>query len=580
MDVVSAQTRIVVIGGVAAGPKAAARARRRDPGADITIVERGSLLSYAGCGLPFYVEGLIHDVDELMSTPAGAVRDAAFFHDVKGITVLDRTEATSIDRTAKLVHVRRLATNGKAGLPYDQLVIATGATPIWPPIAGIDLWNVFRLHHPSDAVAMREALQAGRVRQAVLIGGGLIGLETASALVTQGVEVTVVEMLDHLLGALLDPEMATYLEGRLRGRFALRLGERVVRLEGDTEGRVARVHTTSGPIEAQLVLVATGVRPNVQLARDAGLEIGSTGAIKVDDRLRTSDPDIFAGGDCAENVHVVTGEPCFIPLGSTANKHGRVIGDNVTGGDTRFPGVAGTTVFQVLETNVGRTGLTERQAREQGFDVLTALVPGQDRAHYYPTAARLVVKLVARRDDGRVLGAQIVGPGEAAKRIDVLATALAHRATVDDLPDYDLGYAPPLNTAVDVLAQAANVLRNKRDRYIDSVSAAELKARLDAGDAPLLLDVRSPEEGAESGIDAPDVLFIPLDRLRYRIGELPRDRELVVFCSAGSRSYDALRTLRGAGFAKARLLEGGLAVWPYARKHTVRAEPFLEAVPG
>jgi NADPH-dependent 2,4-dienoyl-CoA reductase/sulfur reductase-like enzyme/rhodanese-related sulfurtransferase len=557
------RNRIVVIGGVAAGPKAAARARRRDPQAEITIVERGSLLSYAGCGLPFYVEGLIHDVDDLMSTTAGTVRDSAFFADVKDIRILTRTEAQRIDRAGNVVHVRDLVSGAAAQLPYDKLVLATGATPVVPPVEGMDLQNVFRLHHPADAVAMREAVETGAIRQAVLIGGGLIGLETAAALTARGVHVTVVEMMDQLLAALLDLEMAAYLHRGLRQRLAIRLGERVLRLEGDTTGRVARVYTTNGAVEAQLVLVATGVRPNVQLARDAGIAIGKTGGIAVNARLQTSDPDIYAGGDCVENVHLVSGQPCFVPLGSTANKHGRVIGDNVTGGNASFPGVAGTTVFQVLDFNVARTGLTERQARELGYDVLTALVPGHDRAHYYPTAARLVLKLVTDRETGRLLGAQVVGPGEAVKRIDVLAAALTHHATVDDLPEYDLGYAPPVSTAVDVLAQAANVIRNKRDGLVDSIAPAALQAKLEQGDDLLMLDVRSHEEFAELGIDDPRVVCIPIDEVRRHLDDLPRGKEIVIFCAIGVRGYEAFRALKGAGFRDVKLLDGGLVAWPY-----------------
>ncbi|HET7770829.1 MAG TPA: FAD-dependent oxidoreductase [Chloroflexota bacterium] len=569
--------RIVVIGGVAAGPKAAARARRRDPHAEITVVERGAVLSYAGCGLPFYVEGLIDHAQELYATASGAVRDTAFFRNVKDITVLDRTEAERVDRVARMVHVHSLVTGERRALPYDSLVLATGATPMRPPIDGIGLRNVFQLHHPSDAVAMRHLLDAGHVERAVVIGGGLIGLETAAALVERHVRVTVVELLDHLLGPLLDPEMATYLEARLRRRLELRLGERVLAIEGDDTGAAAAVRTASGRIDAQLVLVATGVRPNVQLARDAGLEIGPTGAIAVDDRLRTSDPAIFAGGDCAQNVHLVSGEPCFVPLGSTANKHGRVIGDNVTGGDTRFPGVAGTTALTVLGTDVARTGVTEAQARARGQDVLTALVPGHDRAHYYPTSSRIVVKLVARRTDGRLLGAQVVGPGEAAKRIDVLAAALSHHATLDDLADYDLCYAPPINTAIDALAQAANVARNTRDGLLRSLSAADLKAALDAGAPLVVVDVRSEDEVADASLDDPRVVHVPLEQLRGRLSELPRDSDLVVVCAAGVRAYDALRTLQGAGFDRARVLEGGLATWPYPLR---RRSPAVAAAAG
>ncbi|NQU12076.1 FAD-dependent oxidoreductase, partial [bacterium] len=366
--------RILIIGGVAAGPKAASRARRRDPDAEITILERGRLLSYAGCGLPYFVEGKVPELHDLMSTAVGVVRDETFFQNVKDIRILNETVAEQIDRQRKVVRAVRITTGQSIELPYDKLVLATGAVPIDPPIEGVNLNHVYRLYHPDDAMAMREAIEHRQLQCAVIIGGGLIGMETAEALVARGLQVTLVEMLDQLLPALLDSEVAAFLEKYLRGHgLDLRLNQQVTRLEGDRDGNVARVHTSAGTIDTQLVLLAIGVRPNAHLARAAGLALGESGAIAVNDHLQTSDLDIYAGGDCVENTHLVTGKKVFIPLGSTANKHGRVIGDNVTGGHTAFRGVVGTTVFKVLDYNIARTGLTEKQARALGEDVLTAL---------------------------------------------------------------------------------------------------------------------------------------------------------------------------------------------------------------
>lgn len=558
------RNRILIIGGVAAGPKAASRARRRDPDAEITIVERGKLLSYAGCGLPYYVEGKVPELHDLMSTAVGVVRDAAFFQNVKDIRVLNETLAEEIDRSRKVVRTVHVTTGEATELPYDKLVLATGGVPIQPPIEGVDLNHVFRLNHPDDARAIREAVERGRIQRAVLIGGGLIGMETAEALIARGLQVTIVEMLDQLLPSLLDWEVAAFLEKYLRGRgLDIRLNQKVTRLEGDREGNVARVHTTAGPIEAQMVLVAIGVRPNVQLAKAAGLALGPTGAIAVNDRLQTSDPAIYAGGDCVENTHLITGRKIFAPLGSTANKHGRVIGDNVTGGHSTFRGIVGTTVFKVLDHNLARTGLTEKQARQLGMPVLTALVPGPDRAHYYPTQATLLLKLVAHAKDGRLLGAQAVGPGDAVKRIDVVATALAHGASIDELADLDLGYAPPYSSAVDPLAHAANVLRNKRDGLAVALSPQQLKAKLDTPDTMVLVDVRTPGEVQQARLDDPRVVWIPLGQLRKRAGELPRDKEIICFCKVSVRGYEAQRILQGAGLTNVKFLDGGLVAWPY-----------------
>ena len=557
-------TRILIIGGVAAGAKAAARARRRDPHADITLVERGRLLSYAGCGMPYYIQGQVHDFHELMSTPVGVIRDGTFFQNVKAIRVLNQTLAEKIDRAGKTLNTVNVATGEKTDLPYDKLVLATGGIPVEPRMEGADLNRVFRLNSPDDALAIREATEHGNVKRAVLIGGGLIGLETAEAFVARGIQVTIVEMLDQLLPALLDWEVAAFLEKYLRGRgLDIRLGQKVTRLEGDADGNVARVQATAGPIEAQMVLIAIGVRPNVQLAKDAGLALGTTGAIAVNDRLQTSDPDIYAGGDCVECTHLLTGQKVFVPLGSTANKHGHVIGDNITGGQSRFPGILGTTVFKVLDYNLARTGLTEKQARQLGYNALTALVPGPDRAHYYPTAATLLVKLVADAASGRLLGAQALGPGDAVKRIDVLATALTFGATIDHLPDLDLGYAPPYSFAVDPLAHAANVLRNKRDGLAKALTPQELKAKLDTNAPVVLLDVRTPPERDQGQLRDPRVVWIPLGQLRNRLAELPRDREIVCFCKVSQRGYEAQRVLDGEGFANAKFLDGGLVAWPY-----------------
>lgn len=557
-------SRIVVVGGVAAGPKAAARARRRDPKAEITLVEKGELLSYAGCGLPFYIAGLVREARELMSTPAGVVRDAAFFRSVKAIEVRSRNMAQQIDRRRKELAVVDLESGEQTRLPYDKLVLATGGSPIVPPMPGVDLRGVHRLGNPTDAVAIRDAIESDGVSRVAIIGGGLIGLEVADALANQGLDVVILEMRDQLLPGVLDRDMAALVEKHLRGKgVELRLGAPVTGLEGDPQHRFRAALTEDGPVEADLAIMAIGVRPNVKLAADAGLAIGPTGAIAVNELLQTSDPDIYAGGDCVENRHLVTGRPVYIPLGSTANKHGRVIGDNVTGGSERFPGVVGTTVFRVLGLNVGRTGLTEQQARDEGFSVVTSVVPSPDCAHYYPAARMVVVKLVADARTGRLLGAQSLGPGEAVKRIDVAATAITLGADLEQLAGLDLGYAPPFSTAIDVIAHAANTARNKVSGMARSVSPLEVKRRMEAGEDFVLLDVRSPAEYQQERIDDPRVRLIPLGKLRERLGELPRDRDIVAFCKLSLRGYEACSILAGAGFTRVSFMDGGLVGWPY-----------------
>ncbi|MGQ9454915.1 MAG: FAD-dependent oxidoreductase [Armatimonadota bacterium] len=555
--------RVVVIGGVACGPKAAARIRRRDPSAEITIVERGELLSYAGCGMPYFIQGEVETADELMMTPAGALRDAAFFKTVKTINVMSRTLAELIDRERKVVEVVSLETGEERELPYDKLVLATGADAVLPPCPGCDLKGVFRLNHPFDAEGIRKAVLDG-CKEAVIVGAGLIGIEVAEALVTQGLCVTMIEMMPTIVPAVLDPELSLHLRKHLESKgVRILTGTRVTAFEGDDLGWLRQVVTDKGVVSAQLALVAIGVKPNVKLAKDAGLELGETGAIKVNEYLQTSDPFIYAGGDCVENVNLLTGKPAYVPLGSTANKHGRVIGDNVTGGNERFDGVLGTVVFKAFDFNVGKTGLSEAECKRLGIPCVTAITPGPDRAHYYPTSRPLILKMIAHADSGRLLGVQALGPGDVVKRIDVAVTAITFGIRAKDVSRLDLGYAPPYSSAVDIIQHAANVIDNKFARLAKSYSPEEVKARLDAGDDFVLLDVRTPAEVESQPFVDARVVRMPLGKLRDRATELPEDKDIIIFCETSLRAWEAQRILEGMGFERVWFMDGGMAAWPY-----------------
>jgi NADPH-dependent 2,4-dienoyl-CoA reductase/sulfur reductase-like enzyme/rhodanese-related sulfurtransferase len=554
--------KIVIVGGVACGPKAAARARRRDAHAEITVIERGSLLSYAGCGLPYYIGGSIPELDGLRSTQYGAVRDEEFFDSVKGINARTHTLAESIDRKNKTVNVRDLATGKTDAVKYDKLVLATGATPLKPPVEGLDLEKVFFVHVPSDAQRLREQVEEGEIDKAVFIGGGRIALEVTESFFAQAVDSVIVELEETILPTMLDPEVAASLAGALRKQgVEIFVSEKVLRIEGDEEGKACKVVTDAREIETDAVIVATGVRPNVQLAAEAGLEIGETGAIVVNERMQTSDPDILAGGDCVECTSRVTGKKVYAPLGSTANRHGRIIGDNVTGGDATFPGIVGTSVMKTMGVNVSSTGITERQARALGYDVLTCIVPWMDKAHYYPGGKAIMVKMIADAHDGRVLGAQVVGPGDVTKRTDVLATALTNRATIDDVANLDLGYAPPYSTALDSVTHAANLLKNKRDGLAKSLTIREMREKIERGEDFVLLDVREKNEVEKAKLEDKRVLAIPLSRLRKSTDEIPKGKEVICYCQLGMRSYEACRTLEGMAFDNVKFLEGGLRFW-------------------
>ncbi len=550
--------RIVIIGGTACGPKAAARARRCDPAAIITLVEQKDSLSTATCGLPYYVSGLIAKESALVT------RRPQYFRDVFAMTVLTGTKATAINPGEHTLAVTDLKTQQSSTLEYDKLVIATGALPAVPPWEGRDLKGIFTLSDIPDANAIRAHLAALAKKEVVIVGAGLIGLEMAENFAAAGCAVTVIEALGWPLPTLLDADVAFHLERHLGSKgVKLLFGQRVSGFRGDSAGRVRQVLAGADSHEAGLVLLALGVKPNVALAKEAGLSIGPTGGVAVNEYLQTSDPDIYAGGDCAETVNLITGKKTLVPLGSTANKQGRVIGNNVTGGSDTFPGIVGTGVAKVFDFNVARTGLNEVQAREAGFDVTMALVPANDHAAYYPGSQEIVLKVIAEKSTGRLLGGQALGAGETAKRIDVLAAALTCGAKAADLANLDLGYAPPYNSAMDPLHNAANVIRNKLDGHTRSLTPLEVKRKLDSGQDFIFLDVRSEAEWRAWRIEAKQVRHIHLPELRRRLDELPRDKEIVAFCRTSVRAYQAQRILDGAGFKDVKIMDGSITAWPY-----------------
>jgi NADPH-dependent 2,4-dienoyl-CoA reductase/sulfur reductase-like enzyme/rhodanese-related sulfurtransferase len=556
--------KIVIIGGIATGPKAAARARRLDSEAEITIVERGGLFSYAGCGMPFYIEGVIEGLPSLLCTPRGVIRNDAYFEIEKDIEAHCWTEATKINSDEKTITVRDVNSGEEHDKPYDKLVLAVGASPIVPRMEGSELEGVHRLYTPLDADAIRKELEAGKTRVAI-IGGGLIGMEVCGAFVSRGCQVTVLEMMDRIVPGLLDEDVSLLLEQYLRDNGVdVRKGSRVVRILDDGSGRVAGVETEDGlRVEVDLVVMAIGVSPNVELAKAAGLEIGETGAIAVNEFLQTSDPDIYAGGDCVENTCMITGRKIYAPLGSTANKHGRVIGDNVTGGSTEFPGVTSTTVFKVLDYNIGTTGLSSREAEKLGYDVVASVAPRGEYAHYYPDSKSIIIKMIADRETSKLLGAQVIGPGEGVKRIDVAASVLRFGGGVKDVADLDLGYAPPFSTAIDPLAHAANIVRNKIEGLAHGISSTELRSKLESRGDFILLDVRTKGEVETEPFDDPRVVHIPVQDLRRRHDELPKDREIITFCRTSVRAYGAERILSGRGFNDVKFLDGSLKAWPF-----------------
>lgn len=553
--------KVIIIGGVATGPKVAARLRRLRPDADITIIEQGDLISYGACGLPLYLGNLVPDMMDLMMTSSGSVRNADFFYQTKAVKVFTNTRAEAIDRENKFVRIRNLADNQQDTLSYDYLVLATGATPVVPSLPGKDLPNVFTLHHPHDAQALRELVRSKKVQHITIIGAGLIGMEAADALLGPRLKVALCEAQAQILPKLLDKDMAALVEREARAKGVdIRLSCQVLRLLAGDDGAVAKVETANGLIETDAVILAIGTRPTVDLARAAGLELGVTGAIKVNSKLQTEDPTIYAGGDCVESYDLISGQPVYCPLASTANKHGRVIADNIAGRNAEFPGVNKTSVLQCFEQNIGRTGLGEEEAAAKGFEVSSVLISGYDATHYHPMHDQVKVKLIAEKSSCRVLGAQVVGLGEGIKRLDVLAAAMKYGATLEDISNLDLGYAPPFSTAIDLAAHAANALQNKISGLVHSVSGAELSSFLADNENVYFLDIRTADEVQNNPLPYKNKIEIPLGELHGRWRELPTQAKFITVCELGIRGYDAACLLQGKGLSDIFYLEGGLSI--------------------
>jgi len=551
--------RAVVIGGVAAGPKIAAKVMRLAPDAYVTIVEKGHALSYAGCGLPYYIAGRVKDQSQLQATADGVVRGPEYFERVKNVHVMHRTEALEIDRANKRVRIRELIVGQESWLPYDKLAIATGAVPVVPAIPGVDLQNVFTLHGLAHAEGVRSVVSHGRAADVTIVGGGLIGVEMTDSLVEAGCRVTLVELQPQLMPSL-DWEMAEQVRKHFEARgVRVMVSTRVAAFEGT--GKVERVVTEAGSWPADVVIMGVGVRPNSRLALAAGLELSEDGGIEVDEHMRTSDPDIYAAGDCVSSRCIITGHSIHAPFGGTANRQGRVAAENICGGDALFPGVLCTALCKIFDLTVARTGLTEKDAGEMGCKPVAALVPALDCDHFMPHAAMIMVKLIADADTRKLLGMQAIGPGDVAKRLDVAVTALAAGMTVDDLANLDLGYAPPYATAMGNLHTAANVIKNKLAGQMVGLAPQELRRKLDAHEPIVLLDVRTHGQLEERPFDG--TIHIPLPVLRAQIDEVPRDREIVVYSRSSLSAYEAAIILRDAGFKDVQVLDGGLLMWPY-----------------
>ena len=537
--------KVLIIGGVAAGTKIAAKLKREDRSAEVTILTMSKDISYAGCGLPYYVGEFIKDRAQLVvNTPEA-------FEKLTGATVRTQMEVTSIDRAAKTVEAVNVATGEKETVGYDKLVIATGASPFKPNCEGLDLKNVFYMRTPDDAVALREAVESGEVKRAVVVGGGFIGLEVAENLAAKDVKVSVIDFAPHILPGFLDPEFSSFVEEKLADHGVMCFtGVGLESIMGTD--KVEKVKTTKRAMKADDCILAMGIRPNTAFLADSGIEMFK-GTVITNQYLQTNDPDVYAVGDCAMVTNRVTGAPQWSPMGSTANIAGRIAAMNLNGKEIAYPGVLGTGVAKLPGINVGRTGLSEKAAADAGFDPETVVTVVDDKAHYYPGAASFIIKMIADKATQRLLGVQVLGTGAVDKVVDIAVTAISMKATMSDLQSMDFAYAPPFSTAIHPFEHTVNVMLNKLSGNYETFTPAAYAA----GEAEEYKVIDCAINPTIKG--AP---FVDLTKLEGPVEGLEKDEKLLLVCAKGKRAYMVQNRLKFFGYTNTKVLEGGVTFNP------------------
>ena len=531
--------KVLIIGGVAAGTKTAAKLKREDRSIEVTVITKDQDISYAGCGLPYYVGGFIESRDELI------VNTPQKYSGLTGVEVRTGKEAVALDADKKEVTVKDVQTGNTEVCSYDKLVLAVGASAAELPVKGKELPGVFKMRTPDDAEAMRTYAETNGVKKAVVIGAGFIGLEAAENLHARGINVTVIDFAPQILPNILDPEMAAYAKKHLLGQ-----GIRVITGTSAEEvlgtDKVTGVKTSAGTMPCEMLIMAAGIRPNTDFLENTGIEMFK-GTILVDGQMKTNLDDVYAAGDCAMVTNRITGKRQWSPMGSTANLAGRTLAQVLAGGQKTYPGVLGTGVVKLPGLNVGRTGLTEAQAKEAGYDVITALVPTDDKAHYYPDASFFITKVIADKTTRKLLGVQVFGPGEVDKMVDIAVMGINMDAKLDDFENADFAYAPPFSTAIHPFVQAVYVLMNKIDGTIVSMTPAEYASG--AAKGYRVVDVQ-PEPAIRGAF------FVNLAQVNGEIEGLDKDEKLLLVCAKGKRAYFLQNRMRYYGYKKTVVLEG------------------------
>lgn len=532
--------KVLVLGGVAAGTKIAAKLMREDRANEVIVLNKGKNISYAGCGLPYYVGHVIENKEELI------VNTPLKYEKLTGVKVLTEVEAINVEPEAKKVTAVDLKTQETKEYTYDKLVIAVGASPVKPPIEGCDLENVFFMRTPEDAIRLRETIDAGGIKKAVVVGAGYIGLEITENLKTLGVRPFVLDMAPQILAPGFDKEMADYAEGKLsESGIPVVTGVAVTAIEGN--GKVEKVVTSKKAYKADLVVLSAGIRPNTAFLKDTGLEMFK-GTILTNEYGETNLPDIYAAGDCAMVHNAITGKAAWSPMGSTANIAGRVIAQNMMGAKISYRGTLGTAVCKLPGINVGRTGLTEVQAREEGFDPISVVTIVDEKAHYYPGAGLLAVKMIADRKTERLLGVQVVGDGAVDKVVDIAVTGIMLKGTLTQLSDLDFAYAPPFSTAIHPFAHTLNVLKNKLQGKFETFTPAEYADGAAEGYRLIDVSIQPATEGAP---------YVELTDVNGLIDGFDPEEKLLLVCNKGKRAYLLQNRMKFYGYKNTKALEGG-----------------------
>ncbi|MEE1032841.1 MAG: FAD-dependent oxidoreductase [Ruminococcus sp.] len=534
--------KILVLGGVAAGTKVAAKLMREDRSNEVTILNKGKNISYAGCGLPYYVGHVIEEKEQLIvNTPAKYAK-------LTGVNVLTETEAVKVDPEAKKVTAIDLNTQEEKVYDYDKLVIAVGASPVKPPIEGCDLENVFCMRTPEDAIRLREVIDGGNIKKAVVVGAGYIGLEIAENLKAMGIRPFVLDMAPQVLAPGFDQEMADYVENKLiESGIPVVTGVTVTGIEGD--GKVQKVTTSKKAYKTDLVVLSAGIRPNTAFLNDTGLEMVK-GTILTNAFGETNLPDVYAVGDCAMVHNAMTGKPAWSPMGSTANIAGRVVAQNMLGAGMNYKGTLGTAVCKLPGINVGRTGLTEAQAKAEGFDPVSVITVVDDKAHYYAGASSFIIKMIADKATEKLLGVQVIGSGAVDKVVDIAVTGIMLKGTLTDLSDMDLAYAPPFSTAIHPFAHTLNVLKNKISGVLETFTPAEYAA----GEAK---DYRVIDTSLQPSIEG--ATYVEMTDVTGPIDGIDLDEKVLLVCNKGKRAYLLQNRMKYYGYTNTKVLEGGIA---------------------